>query len=375
MKRMKTAIVGCGVISDVYMQSFRDKFSVIELVACSDLDVKRMQASAEKFGLKAMPYEEILADPEIELVVNLTSPAAHYPLTRQALEHGKHVYSEKMLAVEFAQAKELCGLAQEHGVRLGCAPDTFLGGGLQTARYALDHGMAGRILSGVVSLTRDYRVIGENLPHLFRRGGSVLYDMGCYYLTALCSLLGPVAEVTAKGYRTEEKHLVRRVGSVNFGKEFPLDDCNVVTALLQFACGALVTVHLNSATILNESFHLELYGENGILRLGDPNTFGGAVTLEKAHNAPVTLPFTHGFQEQSRGLGAAELAWSVINGRPHRACMEQACHVLEIVHGIFVSAGSGQAYSMTTDFERPEPLPEGFIGKGFWEPEEESALI
>lgn len=375
MKRMKTAIVGCGVISDVYMQSFKDRFSVIDLLACSDLDEERMASAARKFGIKPMTYDEILADPEVELVVNLTSPGAHYALTKQALERGKHVYSEKMLAVKFHQAVELCSIAKKNHVRLGCAPDTFLGGGLQTARYAMDRNLAGRILSGIISLTRDYRVFGDNLPHLFRSGGSVLFDMGSYYLTAVCSLLGPVKRVSAFGTKTEEVHEVKRLGSPYYGQKIPLEDCNVITAALEFAGGAFVTLHLNSGTVLNETFHLELYGDKGILRLGDPNTFGGQVVLEKAGNQPAALPFTHGFQEQSRGLGAAEMAWSILNDRPHRAGMELACHVLEVVHGIFSSIENGEVYQMTTGFERPAPLPEGYIGKGFWEPEEESALI
>ena len=375
MRKIKTALVGCGVISDIYIQSFRENFSVIDLCACSDLDVQKMNDISEKYGLRPRRYEEILEDPEIQLVINLTSPTAHYSVTKQALEHKKNVYSEKMLAVEFEQAKELCEIAKINRVRLGCAPDTFLGGGIQTARYVLDHGIIGQTQSVVISLTRDYRVFGENLPHLFKRGGSVLYDMGCYYLTAVCSLLGCVKKLSAFGAKTEESHNVKRVGSRYYGQNIDLDDCNIITAVLEMKNGVLITLHLNSGTILNESFHLELYGSEGILRLGDPNTFGGRIELEKAQNQPINLPYTHGFQSQSRGLGAAEMVWSMFADRPHRASMEMACHVLEIVHGIFTSIQTSSTYEMTMDFRLPDPLPEGFIGKGFWEPEEESALI
>lgn len=375
MQRIKTAIVGCGVISETYIQSFREKFSVIDLCACSDLEVQKRDLIASKYGLNSMSFEEILNTPEIALIINLTSPNAHYEVNKKSLEHKKHVYSEKMLAVEFEQAKELCSLAKENRVRLGCAPDTFLGGGMQTARYTVDRGMLGRIQSGVISLTRDYRVFGENLPHLFKKGGSVLYDMGCYYLTAICSMLGRVKRISAFGTKTEEVHKVKRIGSIYYDQKIILDDCNVITAILELEKNVFITLHLNSGTILNESFHLELYGSDGIMRMGDPNTFGGRVELEKAKNQPVAFPFTHGFQGQSRGLGAAEMAWSLLAGRPHRASMEMACHVLEIVHGIFTSIESGSVYEMTTDFDLPEPLPEGFIGQGFWEPVEESALI
>lgn len=375
MDKVKAAIVGCGVISDVYLDSIKENFSIFDVVGCSDLDETRMNSTAAKYGLKPMTYDQILNDSEIRMVINLTSPAAHYPLTKQALEHGKHVYSEKMLAVEFEQALELCKIADEKNVRLGCAPDTFLGGGIQTAKYALEKGLIGKPLSGVISLCRDYRVYGENLPHLFKHGGSVMYDMGCYYLTAFASMLGPVKSVMAFGKKTEESHHVKRVSSPYYGQDITLDDCNVITAALEYENGVLVTLHMNSSSIVDESFHLELYGDSGILRLGDPNTFGGAVTIHKPHNEPVSLPFSHGFQEQSRGLGAAEMAWSIFADRPHKASKEMACHVLEIVHGIFTSIESKKSYQMTTTFIKPDILPEGYIGKGFWEPEEESALI
>ncbi len=375
MKKVMAAIVGCGAISGVYLKSIQENFTSIEVVACSDLSEERMRKTAERYQVRAMSWQEILKEPSIEMVLNLTGPSAHYPLSKQAMEHGKHVYSEKMMAVDYQDGKRLCALADQYGVRFGCAPDTFLGGGLQTARYAADHGLAGRILSGVISLTRDYRVFGENLPHLYQRGGSILYDMGGYYFTAACSILGNVKRVSAFGKKTEEAHRVLRAGAPLYGQELAVEEENVAAAILEFEDQTLVTVHFNSGTILNETFHLEFYGEKGILRLGDPNTFGGRVTLEKAQNEPTAFPFTHGFQKESRGLGAAEMAWAIRNGRPHRAGKEMALHVLEIIHGIFISIKTQRIYEMETTFERPEPLPEGFIGEGFWEAEEESALI
>lgn len=375
MKTLKAAIVGCGVISKVYMDSIRNNFSILEVVACSDLDAERMKRTAEQYQIQPMSYEDILRDESIEMVINLTTPKAHYELTKQALLHGKHVYSEKTIAVSFEDGKKLCQLAKENEVRLGAAPDTFLGGGIQTAGYAVERGMVGNISSGVISYSRDNRVLGENLPHLFQSGGSVIYDMGVYYMTAVCSILGNVKRIFAFGKKTEDVHRITRVGSPFWGKEIVLDDDNVITAVLEFENHALVTVHFNSATIIDESYHLELYGDKGILRMGDPNTFNGSVILEKAQNEPVKLPFTHGFLKQSRGLGAAEMAWAIRDGRPHRASMEMALHVLEALRGILTSAETGKPYEMETSFERPRLLPEGFIGEGFWEAKEESALL
>lgn len=375
MKQVKAAIVGCGVISDVYLETIKEKFSVLDIVACSDLNEERMKDTARKYDIKPMAYDEILNCSDIEMVLNLTNPSAHYMLTKQALEHGKHVYSEKMLAVELNQAVELVRLAERRQVRLGCAPDTFLGGAIQSAKYIVEKGLIGKPRSGIISLSRDYRVYGENLPHLFKHGGSILYDMGCYYLTAFASILGAVKEVVAFGAKTEEEHYVKRLNSPFFEQKIELEDCNVITAILKYENDVLVTLHMNSSSIVDERFHLELYGDNGILRMGDPNTFGGSVVLQKPHNEPTELPYTHGFQDQSRGLGAAEMAWSILKDRPHRASMEMACHVLEIVHGIFTSIEKRRAYQMSTTFEKPAILPEGYIGQGFWEPEEETALL
>lgn len=375
MRKIKTAVVGCGVISDVYLRAFQEKFSVIELAACSDIDEEKMHRTAEKYHIRPMKWQEILDESEIEMVVNLTNPAVHYLLTKQAIEAGKHVFSEKMLAVTFEEGRELCRLADAHQVRLGAAPDTFLGGGIQTAAGAVRMGLAGDILSGVVSLSRDYRVLGEILPHLNRKGGSILYDMGCYYLTVLCSILGSVRKISAFGTQKSSIRRGIRIGGPLFDQEYTVDDYDILTAVLEFAGSVFVTFHLNGECILNETFHLELYGSRGILRLGDPNTFAGVTVLQKAGNLPVSLPYTHGYQEESRGLGAAEMAWAISEGRPHRASKEMALHVLEAAHGIEESAKSGSVYCMTTAFEVPEPLPEGHIGKGFWEPSEESALI
>lgn len=375
MERVKTAVVGCGVISEVYLQAFREKFRIIDLAACSDIDTDKMERTAGKYGISPMKWQEILEDESIELVVNLTSPSVHYPLSLQAIEAGKHVFSEKMLAVTFEEGQELCRQAEKHQVRLGAAPDTFLGGGIQTAADAVRRGMAGEIVSGVVSLTRDYRLLGEILPHLNRKGGSILYDMGCYYLTALCSILGPIRRISAFGSKREPVRYGSRVGGPLFEKEFTVEDCNVLTALLEFTCGTLVTFHLNGSCIAEETFHLELCGSKGILRLGDPNTFDGKTVLQKTGNEPVTLPYTHGYREQSRGLGAAEMAWAIRKGRPHRACKEMALHVLEAAQGMTKSPETGQIYTMNTAFTVPEPLPEGYIGSGFWGHTEETALL
>lgn len=373
IKPLKTAIVGCGMISDTYLKSLR-QFYILEPVACSDLNQVRANATAEKYGLKAYPLEEILKNPEIELILNLTSPGAHYEITKKALEAGKHVYSEKMIAVELEEGKELLFLARQKNLRLGVAPDTFLGAGIQTGRYLTDRHIIGEITSAVISVNRDFSVFGEFLPHLNRRGGSILFDVGCYYLTALVSILGPIEQITAMTKAEETSRINRRIGHPDYGKLIESTNETVVCAVLRFKSGTLSTLHMNASSILDEQSTLDLYGTNGILSFGDPNTFDGPVRLRKALNPEVTFPFTHGYCRSIRGLGAADMGWAIRQNRPHRASMEMAFHVFEAVHGILSSAASKSVYQMQSTFTRPAPLPEGYRGNGVWGPTEESAL-
>jgi predicted dehydrogenase len=322
-----------------------------------------------------MTLEEILADASIELVINLTTPAAHYPINKRALLAGKHVFSEKMIAVELDEGRELVLLADEKGLHLGVAPDTFLGASIQTAKYIVEHGLIGSPVSCRASVSRNYGIYGEFLPHLYKRGAGIGFDMGGYYLTALAAILGPVERVSAFTRVNRKERVNTRVGAPLFGEAYELEEPNVIAAALQYESGVLGTLHMNSDSILDERTGLEIYGTDGILIMGDPNQFGPQVSLQKVNSAPVAFPLTHGFAENSRGLGAAEMAWSIRAGRNHRASKEMAMHVFETVHGIMLSASSKTAYEMTTRFETPAALPEGFIGDGGWTSKEESALI
>ena len=314
MKRIKTAVVGCGSISDIYMTNLTNgKFTVMELVACSDLMVERMNASAAKFGIKAMSLDEICADPEIEMVICLTTPAAHYPIIKQALLAGKHVFSEKMIAVDLWQGKELVQIANEKGLHLGVAPDTFLGASVQTAKYIVDKGLIGKPLSCRASISRDYGIYAEFLTHLAKKGAGIGFDMGGYYLTALAAILGPVKSVAAFTTTNDPDRVNTRIGA--------------------------------------------------------------PVYLQKPLCEPVEFPFTHGYQENSRGLGAAEMAWSILAGRDHRASKEMAYHVFETMHGIMTSAETGSFCQLQSTFQTPAALPAGYRSVGDWSRKEESALI
>lgn len=376
MQKVKVAIVGCGSISDIYMTNITSgKFQILELVACSDLMVERMQASAEKFGIKAMTLDEICADPEITMVINLTTPAAHYPIIKQCLLAGKHVFSEKMIAVELWQGKELVELANEKGLHLGVAPDTFLGASVQTAKYIVDSGLIGTPISCRASISRNYAIYGEFLTHLVRKGAGIGFDMGGYYLTALAAILGPVKAVTAFTNIHAPERVNTRIGAPGYGEKYTIEVPNVIAASMQYDSGVLGTLHMNSDCILDETYGLEIYGTEGIVYMGNPNEFGGTVYLQKTLGEKIAFPLTHGYCENSRGLGAAEMAWSIVAGRNHRASKEMAYHVFELMHGIMTSAETGEIYNMESTFEIPAALPAGYMGDGGWTRKEESALM
>ncbi len=376
MKKVKVAVVGCGSISDIYLSNITSgKFQILEAVACSDIFEAKAKASAEKYGIKAMTLDEICADKEIEMVINLTIPAAHYAVIKQCLKAGKHVWSEKMIAVELKEGKELVKLANEKGLWLGVAPDTFLGASCQTAKYIVEHGLIGTPVSAHAAISRNYGIYGEFLTHLWKKGAGIGFDMGGYYLTALASILGPVKNLAAFTKVNNPKRVNTRVGAPDFEKKYELEVPNVITATMQYKNGVLATLHMNSDCILDETYSLIIYGTEGILYMGNPNEFGNPVYIQKTNSEKVVFPLTHGYQENSRGLGAAEMAWSIRAGRNNRASKEMAYHVFEMMHGIMQSADTGKEYKMQSTFETPEALPEGFIGDGGWTRKEESALI
>lgn len=374
---MKTAVVGCGMISKAYMKNLKNRFCIIDLVACSDLNTERMKERASEFDIEAMDFDDILAFEDIELVINLSNPQAHYAITKSALEAGKNVYSEKTMASDFGQAKELCRIADENKIRLGVSPDTFLGATIQTARELIEKGAIGKPLSFAASLTRDYEIYGELLPHLRQKSGSLCYDTGCYYLTTLCSILGSVSDVFAFEATNERERTDHRLSNKTFGESYTIEVENVAALSLRLKNGVLGTFHVNSDCIFNETRLLKIYGTEGIISIDDPNHFGSPLYLQKAFSDERQIPMTHGYENECRGIGAAEMAWSIRTNRPHRSSKEMACHVLEICAGMDDSARIGRPYKLETDFTIPEPLPAGYIMRpeyGIWAPTEETAL-
>lgn len=375
MRPVRLAVVGCGVISDIYLDNLRDRFSICKVAGCCDLNAAAARRMADKYGIPVLTMEQILADDTIEMVVNLTPPAAHYTVVRQALLGGKHVYTEKSLATTFAQARELHALAQERGLRLGVAPDTFLGAAGQTARFAVDAGLIGEVTGCVATLNRDGGWMAEKYPYTAKEGGGIGMDVGIYYVTMLLSLLGPVREVCGfwdvRGPERRHYSLAR----ADAGESYTLESENLVSACMLLASGAQGTLHFNANCTQNEQPQVILYGTEGILYLPDPNGFGGDVRIAlKGQREAITLPPTHGFADNSRGLGVADMAWAIRHGRPHRAAAGMAVHAVELLRGIEQSAKDRRYYAMKTAFERPMPMQRGYLDSSYSNADPENGL-
>ena len=370
-RKVRTAVIGYGMISNIYLKNLKNLFYIIDLVAVGGRNVQAARAQADAFGVeRAMTIDEVAASDDIELAVVLTPTFAHYGVIRQMILAGKHVWTEKTLCVTVEQGRELVALAKEKGLYLGVAPDTVLGAGLQTARRALDTGLIGEVSSGLAVINRNQSLNAELFTFLRGEGGSLPYDVGVYYLAALLSLLGPVEAVTAFGAEAKEhapEFLYQNAGA----EPWRVPGCNVLSASLRFVSGAVVSVLFDGNTVNAEQHALTLFGSRGILKLGDPNAFNGKTTLVYAGQDECTLPFTHGYDGANtveptpydfyghRGIGTAEMAWAIRRGRPHRCSGEYGLHCLEVLAGMEESARTGRAVEIASRFAM-KPLTPGY---------------
>lgn len=377
--KVKTAIVGCGQISDTYMKNLtgpEKKFDIINLIGCCDIRPERAQARAEQYNLKIMTIEEICADPEIEMVINLTNPAAHYEVSKQLLLAGKNVYSEKIMTIHLEEAEELVAIANEKGLYLGAAPDTFLGAAGQTARQIVESGLIGEVSSCVAIVNRDYYLMPEHIPYVLEKGGGLGFDVGIYYVTALLSILGSVKQVCGfmKTRHPDRIHMFAKRD--NFEQPYHVESENQTVGSMLFDSGVVGTLHFNSECIMNERPYLAIYGTQGILYMGDPNQFGEDVLLvRKGQTEPVVIPPNFGYSKDCRGLGAAEMAWSMRKKRPHRASKELALHALEVLYGVAISEETGKTYTLKSTYQVTPPLPQGYLESDYYASDAEASLV
>lgn len=361
MQKTKIGIIGCGMISGIYLENCTKTFGILKVAAVADLVPELARKRAEEFGIpKACTPEELLADPEIEIVVNLTAPQAHAEVNLQILQAGKHVYAEKPFALNRADADRVLALAKEKGLRIGSAPDTFFGAGLQTSRKIIDDGWIGTpyAASGLILMGNATDSTRPNIDSFLQFGWDPLFDMTPYYLTAFIHLLGPVTSVSGSAGNVRTEHKVTNPFSPRYGDTIPIGAPLHVSAMLEFENGA--TASLQAA---KESFgytpRLEVYGTEGILHVPDPNMFDGAVTIVQRNGKTASFPYSHDFAANSRGVGIADMAYAIRSGRKHRASGELASHVLDIQLGILESSKEGRHIPIQAQCEQPAPLPLG----------------
>ena len=367
---LRVGVLGCGNISDTYLTRSAE-FDALEVVACADMDQARAEAQGARYGVRALSPDALLTDPEVELVVNLTPPTAHAEVGKAVLAAGKHLYAEKPLGVTLEEGRDLAAAAAAAGKRIGCAPDTFLGGGHQLPRRLVDEGTIGRAVAGTIAFTtHGMEHWHPNPAFFFQRGGGPVLDIGAYYVTALVNLIGPVRRVTAFGTRGFPERVVTSEGPRR-GDLIPVEVDTHVAGALEFACGAVVSLVTSWDIWAEQLYRLELYGSEGTLLLPDPNFFGGASRLSRRGGPfeavePTDLPYARDNRVTNRGtnvadyriIGVVDMARAIQEGRPHRCSGELALHVLEVLTALGRSAEAGQAVAIETPCTRPEPLTE-----------------
>ncbi len=365
-KKMRVGVVGCGNISTAYFR-LAPLFKGVRMVACADLKPELAQAQAKAFGLRAMTVDELIADPEIDIVVNLTIPAAHYGVSKAALDAGKHVYSEKPFVLTLKEGLDLKKRAEKKGLRIGSAPDTFLGGAHQQARALLDAGKIGAVTSGVCHVMNHGMEHWHPNPDFFYApGGGPILDLGPYYVSSLVQLIGPVTKVAALTSIPQRERTISN--GARTGETVPVGTPTTIHALLHFASGAVVTLNASWDVWSHGHAPIELYGEDGTMLVPDPNFFGGTVGLTSRADPVKKLPaWKHPLgvpnQDSPRGrlanyrtIGLADMALAIMEERPHRCSLEFALHAIDIMTAILQSGETGKFVNLTTTCERPAAL-------------------
>lgn len=357
-KKLRVGVVGIGKISGIYLKNLTTLFSdVVEVTALADLASDRAEAAAAEYGIpRALSPEALVASPDVDLVLNLTVPASHFDVSLRAVRSGKHVYVEKPLCVTREEAAVLGEAAAAAGVRIGGAPDTFLGAGIQTCRKLIDDGWIGTPLSASAAMMCRGHEHWHPAPEFYyKAGGGPMFDMGPYYLTALVCLLGPAVRVCGSA---KIGFPVRTVSSEpQRGRAIEVEVPTHISGIVDFASGASATITTSFDVWSHTLPHIEIYGTEGSLRCPDPNTFGGPVLLKRGRAESWSeIPLAKDYPENSRGLGVADLARSVAAGTPHRASGELCSHVLELMHGFHDASASGTYYHVKSACSRPEAL-------------------
>lgn len=357
--KINVGIIGTGNISPTYIKGCR-AFDVLNLVACADLDTERAKAVVKEYDVpKAYTVDQMLADPDIQMIINLTVPKAHAEISIAALEAGKHVYSEKPLATNLADGHRIVTLAKEKGLLLGCAPDTFMFAPHQTARKALDEGAIGRPVAAVAHM------VGHGMEHwhpnpdfFYQPGAGPVFDLGPYIITCLVNLLGPVKRVSSSAQISFTERIVTSPG--NNGRRIPVETPTHVTGVLDFHNGAVATVMISFDIWAHHLPLMEIYGSESSMSVPDPNGYSSkeVFVYDRANKKWDEIPQEYP-ADWARGIGTADMAYAILTGRQHRASGDLAYHVLEVMDSLLQASEQGQYIEIRSTVERPTPLPLG----------------
>jgi predicted dehydrogenase len=355
MLPLRVGLVGCGNISGIYLKNL-SQFPETQFVAVADLDPNRAEAAAKEHGIPlALSPEELLNHPDVELVLNLTVPKAHYQVSLDAVMAGKHVYNEKPLCSKRSQARQLLAAAEKKGVLVGGAPDTFYGGAHQTARRLLDEGAIGRVVAGQAFMMCHGHESWHPSPEFYyEEGGGPMLDMGPYYLTALVNMLGPVRRVTAITSRSFPTRTI--TSEPKKGKVVDVEAYTHYSGVLEFHSGAVVEVTTSFDIWGHKMPPISLYGSEGSMLVPDPNGFGGDVTTALGGSWEFSPNPVEGFLENGRGLGVRDMAYAARTGSSHRATGELCLHVLDVMEAFVESSEHGAHIFIRTKAKKPEPF-------------------
>jgi predicted dehydrogenase len=356
--KVKIGFIGVGNIFKQYMQGV-GMYPILEVAMLADLNVELAKQKAAEYNVpKAGTVEELLADPEIELVINLTIPNVHSAVSIAAINSGKHVYCEKPLGVTREEGKAVIDAAKAKGVLVGCAPDTFLGGGLQTCRYLIDSGEIGTpVAATAFMLSHGPESWHPNPFFYYAKGGGPVLDMGPYYLTALVHLLGPAQRMAASTRMSFPERTA--TSQLHNGKKIPVEVSTHSAGVIDFAAGTIVTMIMSFDIWAHNMPRIEIYGSEGSLSVPDPNTFGGPVLIRKAGESEWReVPLTHE-SKMLRGVGPADMAYAIRTGRPHRASGELAYHVLDMMVAFDEASEQGKFITLSSTCQQPAALPAG----------------
>jgi len=366
-KTLGVGIIGCGNISAAYMK-LSPLFRGIEVRACADVNPEAAKARAEEFKLRQETVDGLLASDDIDIIVNLTIPSAHYEISRRAIEAGKHVYSEKPFVLSVEEGQALAKAAEEKGVRVGSAPDTFLGGAHQLARHIVDSGQIGKIVSGTCHvMSHGMEHWHPNPDFFFLPGAGPVLDVGPYYITNLIQLIGPVKRVGALSSIPAKERTI--LSEPRKGEKIPVETPTTIHAVMEFESGAIITLGASWDVWHHKHSNMELYGEKGSLHVPDPNFFGGDLAVTEEGNVLDELPdWPHPFAVPNQGLeegrplanyraaGLADMAQAILEGRPHRCSLEMSLHAVDVMTSILKSGETGSFVTLQTTCERPAAL-------------------